>query len=304
MDPIQGGAQQVGPDRDALASVARYAVLGLPILFIAVFFLVPLALTVVASFWERAGFWIRPAFTVRSYQEFFTGVRFFILRRSLAEAAIVTLGGLALAYPIAYFLAMHARKEIGRTVLLLFTVPFVVNYIIRNFSLAYLLGRTGPINRALIGAGLVQRPVDWLLFSDFSVSLGLIASYMPFMIYPLWLAIAGIDRRLIEASWLLGAHPRRTFLRVTLPLSMPGVFAAMIFGFVGSFGESAVPTILGGLGYQLMGNTITSALDVLNYPLAATMSSIVLAVMLLFLAGWYLAFDVRAVLGKIVRWRV
>ena len=106
-----------------------------------------------------------------------------------------------------------------------------------------------------------------------------------------------------EASWLLGASPRVTFLRVTLPLSMPGVFAAVIFGFVGTFGESAVPIILGGVGYQLMGNTITSALDVLNYPLAAAMSSVVVATMLAFLLVWYLAFDLRAVLGKIARWR-
>ena len=78
---------------------------------------------------------------------------------------------------------------------------------------------------------------------------------------------------------------------------------AAIFGFVGSFGESAVPIILGGVGYQLMGNTITSALDVLNYPLAAAMSSVVVAAMLAFLLAWYLAFDLRAVLGKIARWR-
>ena len=78
----------------------------------------------------------------------------------------------------------------------------------------------------------------------------------------------------------------------------------MIFGFVGSFGDSAVPTILGGPGYQLMGNAITSTLDVLNYPLAAAMSSTVIAAMLLLLAIWYLAFDLRSFLGKILRWRV
>ena len=155
----------------------------------------------------------------------------------------------------------------------------------------------------MIGLGIVDSAVDWLLFSDFSVFTGLVASYMPFMIYPLWLALAGIDRRLVEASWLLGADPRVTFLRVTLPLSLPGVFAAAIFGFVGSFGESTVPIILGGVGYQLMGNTITSAMDVLNYPLAAAMSSVVVGLMLLFLIGWYAAFDIRSFLGKIVHWR-
>ena len=143
-----------------------------------------------------------------------------------------------------------------------------------------------------------------MLYSDFAVFIGLLTSYMPFMVFPLWLALAGIDRRLVEASWLLGAPPLASFFRITLPLSLPGVFAAIIFGFVGSFGESAVPIILGGTGYQLMGNAITSTLDVLNYPLAAAMSSTVVVTMLLLLAIWYLLFDLRSFLGKILRWRV
>src|SRR5439155_661500 len=177
----------VGALQGRVACVARYALLVLPLAFVAGAVLVPLGLMFVWSFWERAGFWIRPAFTLASYAEFFAGVRLSVLERSLVVAAGVTLLGLLLAYP-------------------------------------------------------------------------------------LWAALDGLDRRLVEASWLLGASPRVTFLRVTLPLSMPGVFAAVIFGFVGTFGESAVPIILGGVGYQLMGNTITSALDVLNYPLAAAMA--------------------------------
>jgi ABC-type spermidine/putrescine transport system permease subunit I len=286
-----------------LAAATRYALLGLPLAFVAGALLVPLGLMFVWSFWERAGFWIRPAFTLASYAEFFAGVRLSVLERSLVVAAGVTLLGLLLAYPIAYFLALRVRRDRAQNVLLLFTIPFLVNYIIRTFSWVYLLSRTGPVNRALMAAGVTERAVDWLLFSDFAVFVGLLSSYMPFMIYPLWAALDGLDRRLVEASWLLGASPRVTFRRVTLPLSMPGVFAAVIFGFVGTVGESAVPIILGGVGYQLMGNTITSALDVLNYPLAAAMSSVVVATMLAFLLGWYLAFDLRAVLGKIARWR-
>lgn len=285
-------------------SLGRYGLLAAPIAFVAVFLLVPLSLTVVASVWERAGFWVRPGFTLSWYEQFYAGARLFVLQRSLVVATAVTAVGLVLAYPIAYFLGMRVPRELSRTLLLLFAIPFLVNYIIRTFSWVYLLGRTGPVNRALLAIGLVDRPLDWLLFSDFAVFVGLVSSYMPLMVYPLWLALAGIDRRLVEASWLLGAGPTVTFLRVTLPLSMPGVFAAVIFGFVGSFGESAVPIILGGVGYQLMGNTITSALEVLNYPLAAAMSTVVVAVMLLFLAGWYLAFDLRSFLGKILRWRV
>src|SRR5436309_3383134 len=245
----------VGALQGRVACVARYALLVLPLTFVAGTLLVPLGLMFVWSFWERAGFWIRPAFTLASYAEFFAGVRLSVLERSLVVAAGVTLLGLLLAYPIAYFLALRVRRDLARNVLLLFTIPFLVNYIIRTFSWVYLLSRTGPVNRALMAAGVTQRAVDWLLFSDFAVFVGLISSYMPFMIYPLWAALDGLDRRLVEASWLLGASPRVTFLRVTLPLSMPGVFAAVIFGFVGTFGESAVPIILGGVGYQLMGTS-------------------------------------------------
>ena len=286
-----------------LRRLGRRALLALPLLFVAGLLFVPLGQMFLWSVWERAGFWVRPGFTLAWYRTFVTGARLTVLERSLVVAAGVTVLGLLLAYPIAYFLARHVRREFSRAILLLFTVPFLVNYIIRTFSWVYLLSRTGPINRALVALGITDRAVDWLLFSDFAVCLGLLSSYMPFMIYPLWAALEGIEQPVIEASWLLGAPPPRTFFSVTLPLSMPGVFAAVSFGFVGSFGEGAVPIILGGVGYQLMGNTITSALDVLNYPLAAAMSSVVVMAMLLFLVAWYLAFDLRAVLGKIAHWR-
>lgn len=286
-----------------LAQLSRYALLAAPIVFVGAFLLVPLGLTLVLSFWERAGFKLRPAFSFDSYAAFFSGVRLSVLESSLALAVLVTVIGLILAYPIAYFLAMRVTQRVSQTLLFLFAVPFVINPIIRNFSLAYLLGRTGPVNQTLQALGFTDAPLDWLLFSDFAVILGLVMSYMPFMIYPLWLSLVGVDRKLVEASWMLGVKPASTFWRITLPLSLPGVFAASIFGFVGTFGESTVPIILGGLGYQLMGNTITSSLDVLNYPLAAAMSSVVAATMLVFLVLWYGLFDIRAFLGKIVHWR-
>jgi ABC-type spermidine/putrescine transport system permease subunit I len=227
-----------------------------------------------------------------------------VLGRSFAVAVEATVIGLLIAYPIAYYLARTARPSRTRLVLLLFTVPFLINYVIRAFAWTFLLGRTGPVNSALTGLGLTDGPVDWLLYSDFAVLVGMISSYMPFMIFPLWISIAGIDRRLSEASWMLGAPPWTTFRRVVLPLSMPGVFAAIIFSFVGCFGESAVPTILGGVGYQLIGNEITSTLDVLNYPLAAAISTVVTSAMLALLSVWYFAFDLRAFLGKILSWRM
>jgi spermidine/putrescine transport system permease protein len=112
--------------------------------------------------------------------------------------------------------------------------------------------------------------------------------------------LGGIDKRLLETSWMLGEPPLATFWRVTLPLSLPGVFAAAIFGLVGSFGEVAVSLILGGTGYQLLGNAIASALDVLNYPLAAAISTTATGLMLALLIVWYRLFDLRLLLGKIM----
>lgn len=279
----------------------RHALLGIPLAFVTVFLVFPLVLTVVISFWKRVGFGLKPDFSFASYASFMGGLRLEILERSLLVATEVTVIGLLVAYPIAWFLGMKASPRATRAVLMLFTIPFLVNYVIRTFSWSYLLGRTGPINTALMSAGITDAPLDWLLYSDFAVLVGLLTSYMPFMIFPLWLSISGIDRRLIQASWLLGAGPARTFWRVTLPLSMPGVFAAIIFGFVGAFGDSAVPVILGGTGYQLIGNEITSTLDVLNYPLAAAMSTVVVMAMLVLVGIWFGVFDLRALLGKALK---
>ena len=281
----------------------RTVLLLLPAAYVAVFLLLPLLLTLVWSFWEREGFWMRPAFSLDSYQAFFGGPRVTVMGRTALLALAVTAVGLLTAYPVAYLISMRLSPSFGSGVLLLFTIPFVVNYILRDVSWTYLLTRDGPVNAALLRTGLIHRPLDWLLFSHFAVLVGLITSYMPFMIYPIWLALTGIDRRLLEASWLLGAAPFTTFLRITFPLSLPGVFAGLMFAFVGSFGDSAVARILGGSGYQMMGDTITSALGVLNYPLAAAMATVVVALMILLLSIWFRLFDARSLLGKVATWR-
>jgi ABC-type spermidine/putrescine transport system permease subunit I len=283
-----------------LWNLARRAFLLLPVAFVTMFLILPLAITVAVSFWRRSLLKLVPAFTLNNYTDFLTGTRLTVLERSFIVSIEATVLGLLIAYPIAYFLALKVRAKMTRMVLLLFTVPFLINYIIRAFAWTYLLGRTGPINSALIALGLTRVPIDWLLYSDFAVLVGMTSSYMPFMIFPLWMSISGIDRRLIEASWMLGASPARTFLKVSLPLSLPGIFAAIIFSFVGCFGESAIPTILGGVGYQLIGNEISSAMDTLNYPLAAAMSSVVTGGMLALLVAWYVMFDLRAFLGKVL----
>lgn len=270
-------------------------------LFTGLFMVAPLAFAFVMSFWKRVGFQVRPGFSLKAYDAFFHGPQHVILLHSLWMAAAATVVSLLIAYAAAYFIAFRLQRSATRVVLFLFAAPFFVNYIIRDFAWAYLLARTGPVNAALQWLGLVHEPLSWLMYSDFSVLLGLVASYMPFMVFPIWLALVGIDRQLMEASTILGAPPWKVFATITLPLSMPGVFAAVIFGFVGSFGADAVATIMGGTGYQLAGNTISSAMNILNYPLAAAISSVVVLILLGLMGVWYSVFDVRTFLGKIVR---
>jgi ABC-type spermidine/putrescine transport system permease subunit I len=286
-----------------IARLTRQALLGLPLAFVGVFLAVPLALTIVVSFWERAGLRFRPGFTLTAYETIIDGARLDVLLRGVTVAVQATAISLLIAYPIAYFLARKVKPATARMVLLLFTLPFLINYIVRNVAWTSLLGRNGTINSLLMAAGVIDQPLDWLLYSNFAVFLGLVSSYMPFMIFPLVLSISGIDRQYLEASSLLGASRAATFLRITLPLSLPGVFAAVIFGFVGCLGEAAVPIIMGGVGYELLGNTIASSMDVMNYPLAAALSSIVIVLMLLLMAGWYMLFDLKSFLGRVVDWR-
>jgi ABC-type spermidine/putrescine transport system permease subunit I len=296
---LQGGLRDLRLRR-FLDDAARVAILGLPLAAVFLLILGPLAVTFVVSFWHRSGFSMQPALTLDNYASFFSGVRLNVLIRSLWTAATATAIMLAIAYPIAYFVATRVRLALVRPVLFLFAVPFLVNYVVRTFAWSDILSRTGPVNGALIWLGVVDRPLDWLLYSDFAVYLGLVTAYMPFMIFPIWLSLSGIDRRLIEASWMLGESPAATFRRVILPLSLPGVFAAAIFGFVGAFGEVAVSLILGGTGYQLLGNVVQSALDILHFPLAAAISSVATFIMLAMLLVWTRAFDIRLFLGKIM----
>ena len=148
-----GGARPV-----PLITLPRLALLLLPVVFVLVFVIGPLAITVAVSFWQRVGFTVQPALTPVNYVDFFEGVRIVVLERSLVVAPVATAIGLVIAYPIAYFLAFRASRHVVRVILLLITIPFLVNYVIRNFAWSYLLGRNGPINDAIIGLGSATAP--------------------------------------------------------------------------------------------------------------------------------------------------
>lgn len=159
------------------------------------------------------------------------------------------------------------------------------------------------IGAALLSMFLLPPFVNFINLGFQSLVIAHVMFSISFVVIVVRSRLIGFDRSLEEASRDLGASAFTTFRTITLPLSLPGVFAAGLFGLVGCLGESAVPIILGGVGYELIGNTITSSMDVLNYPLAAALSSIVILLMLLLMLGWYLVFDMRSFLGRILEWR-
>jgi ABC-type spermidine/putrescine transport system permease subunit I len=169
------------------------------------------------------------------------------------------------------------------TILTLSVVPFFLSSAARAIVWRPVLSTTGLMNSLLIGLGIVDRPVDWLLFSEFSVQLGLIAPFFPTMLFPLFLTISMIDDEYLSASADLGATPWQTLQTVTLPIATPGIIAGVVFTMVPMLGELVVPQLLGGGKVNLLGKSVEGALQALNYGVAAAMCSFVLVVLVAFL---------------------
>ncbi|MFC7157696.1 ABC transporter permease [Halomarina halobia] len=250
-------------------------------------------MTFLWGFWPRVDFWMQPGFTLEAYRAFFETGRVDIYLRSLKLSVITVVGALGVGYPVAYYLARKLDENVAFPILFVFVLPFIISSIVRTFAWRFLLGRNGPINQILMASGVISRPIDQLLFSEGAVIIGLVTATIPFVIFPVWLSLRSISDSLLEASADLGAHPLTTFRRITLPLSFPGVFAASIFVFVTAFGSTAIPVLLGGGGFSTIGTAITSVLGVLNYPLAAAISTISIVTMLVLLGLWVYFFDLE-----------
>lgn len=245
----------------------------------------PLALLVVWSFWryDPATFWITPDLSADAYTTIITSGRLEVIIKTARIALTTTALALLLSYPIAYFMHRLAGER-SRTVLsLLFLVPFFTSYIVRTFAWRLILGRVGLINTALQALGIIHRPLEWLLFSDFAVQVGLLASYLPFMIFPILLSMTRIEGSVLEASEDLGASSWQTLRHVVIPLTAPGIFAGCLFVFVMALGSSVEVQFLGGAAESMIAIMITDVMRVLNFPLAFAISTLVLSLLMILL---------------------
>lgn len=277
------------PGSSASGGRASKAWLAAPaaVLFL-VAFVVPLTVIVAYSFGvaqpfgsERAVAFAR--LTLENYQQALGAPFVGLLIRTLGIAAVGTAGCLVLGFPVAYTLATRvsdARKPLW---LALLVVPFLTSFLLRTFAWRILLSGNGPVSTALQAVGALDAPLD-VLDTSFAVQLGVIYNYLPLMILPLFVAIDRIDPRLRDASRDLGAGPWRTFWRITLPLSRPGVVSGCLLVFIPLSGEYVTPAILGGARGMMAGSVVASQfLEARNWPVGAA-EAVVLVVLILTVA--------------------
>ena len=260
----------------------RAAITVPPLLWVAVFLLVPYALLFCYSFWSVSSSQeIVHSWTLDNYRQLMqVNVYWQTLLRSMWIAARVMIFSLLLGYPLAYYLSFHAgkRKELLYQLVI---IPLWVSYLVRAYAWKTILGSDGVLNTLLQYVHLTSHPLDFLLYSPFAVVLTLTHIYTPFTFLPIYAALEHIPRNLVEASHDLGASPFQTFWRVIFPLSIPGVLAGATFAFVLSLGDFLAPLLLGGPSGIMISNIVVSLFGAAyNWPLGAAISFCMLALVL------------------------
>jgi putative spermidine/putrescine transport system permease protein len=266
------------------------------------FFIVPLVITLIVSFWDFNEYQIIPAFTLKNYAAIFDGcgsstdvcVTFKTYWSTLRFCAIVWAVTLVLGFALAYFLAFHVRTTAMQTVLFLVcTIPFWTSNVIRMISWIPLLGRNGLVNQALMSAHLVERPIEWLLYSNFSVVLAFVHLYTFFMIVPIFNAMIRIDRALLEAARDAGASGWQVIREVVLPLSKTGIVIGSIFVVTIVMGDFLTVGVMGGQQIASVGKIIQVQTGYLQFPAAAANAIILLAVVLMIVWALTRVVDIR-----------
>jgi len=250
-----------------------------PLLWVCLFLLLPYALMLAHSFWiVRDGFLVHN-WNLQNYRALFTSPLYFqVFLRTARIAGSVTLCSLLLGYPLAYYLSFHAgpRKELLYQLVI---VPLWVSYLVRGYAWKTILGSDGVLNGLLQYLHLTREPVSFFLYSPFAVVLMLTHIYTPFVFLPIYAALEHIPRPLIEASQDLGADRRATFLRIILPLSIPGLLAGATFAFVLSLGDFLAPLLVGGSSATMIANIVQSLFGAAyDWPLGAAVSVCILLI--------------------------
>jgi spermidine/putrescine transport system permease protein len=258
-----------------------------PLLWVGLFLLLPYALMFAHSFWVVHDGVLFHQWNLHNYATLFSKpVYVGVLLRTMRIAASVMLCSLLLGYPLAYYLSFHvgARKELLYQLVI---VPLWVSYLVRGYAWKTILGSEGVLNGFFEYLHFTHEPVAFLLYSPFAVVLVLTHIYTPFVFLPIYAALEQIPRPLVEASQDLGAGSAQTFLRVILPLSIPGLLAGATFAFVLSLGDFLAPLLVGGASGTMIANVVQSLFGAaFDWPLGAAISVciLIITISLLFLS--------------------
>lgn len=259
------------------------ATLTLPLLWTILFMFVPYTILFVYSFWIKDFPTFQPAFQFGNYTQLASDSQYLsVLMRSMRIAFSVSLTSFALAYPFAYFLVFKVRRSRVRLLLYMAAVvPLWVSYLLRAYTWKTILGSKGILNSLLMTVGILDQPSSVFLYNQGAMVLTLTYVFIPFMVMPIYTALEKIPHSLKEASSDLGAGRLSTFLRVTLPLSLPGVVAGFTMTFCLSFGDFIAALLVGGPDGQMVGNVLASQFGAsLNWPLGSALALVMLVIIL------------------------
>jgi putative spermidine/putrescine transport system permease protein len=272
-------------------------------LVFAVFFLLPLVFVTIVSAWDYNEYEMLPAFSFRGYSDTFEGCiaelpgLCTILKTYLKTLKLCLLTWvltLLIGFTVAYFLAFHVRSKTWQIVLsLLCTIPFWTSNVIRMIAWIPLLGRNGLVNKGLQGAGVIQQPLEWLLFSEFSVVLALVHLFTFFMVVPIFNSMIRIDKRLIEAAYDAGASGWQTLVNIIIPLSKPGIVIGSIFVITIVMGDFVTIGVMGGQQIASAGKIIDARLNALQFPAAAANAVILLGITIMIISALTRVVDIR-----------
>lgn len=294
---MKAGAKSLGRNRVAWLQA------GPMMAVFALFFLLPLVFVVIVSFWNYNEYELVPELSGRGYTDTFEGCLAqlpelcTILKtylKTLKIVAITWVLTLLIGFTVAYFLAFHIRSRTWQIVLsLLCTIPFWTSNVIRMIAWIPLLGRNGLVNSGLRSAGLIDKPIEWLLFSEFAVVLALVHLFTFFMVVPIFNSMVRIDRRIIEAAYDAGASGWQTLWNIVIPLAKPGIVIGSIFVITIVMGDFITIGVMGGQQIAAAGKIIETRLNALQFPAAAANAVILLVATFMIIATLSRLVDIR-----------
>lgn len=260
-----------------------------------VFLILPILLITAVSFWTADEFSFRPDFQFGNYEYLFgSAVAWKVFGLTLMMAVIVWALTLVIGFTIAFFLAFHVRTQKWQMALfLLTTIPFWTSNIIRMISWIPLLGKNGLVNQTLIGAGIINEPLQWLLYSSFSVCLAFVHLYTLFMVVPIFNTMMRIDKSLIEAARDGGASGFQILTNVIIPLSKPGIMIGSIFVIALVMSDFVTTRFMSGSQLANVGRLISNDIGLLQYPSAAATAVVLLITVLLIIGAMLRLVDIR-----------